>query len=248
MLTVKGIEIGSGIPKICVPITGSTRQEVVEEGRKLKDKRIDLVEWRVDFFEEVEDVNEVLSVLEELKSIIDKPLIFTFRRKREGGQREISEMYYLYLNRMVAESKLVHIIDIELFTENVENIIDIVHQQNVYTIISNHDFIQTPSKMELCDRLIEVQKMGGDIAKIAVMPNSTTDVITLLDVTQEMSEKLDIPVVTMSMSTKGLISRLIGESTGSAITFGIVENASAPGQIPVEELYKVLEIIHKNMY
>lgn len=245
MVVVNGVEIGNGIPKICVPITGKTSDEILEEGSMLRGKEIDLVEWRVDFFEEVEEIDKVLLVLDKLKTLLDIPIIFTFRREQEGGVKKISETYYLYLNKVVAESKLIHIIDIELFHMDVAKLVAIAHQNDIYTIISNHDFEQTPSKEEISNRLMKMQELGGDIAKIAVMPSSTSDVLSLMDITNEMVEKLDIPIVTMSMSKKGLISRLVGEIMGSAITFGTARKSSAPGQIPIKELREVLNIIHK---
>ena len=54
------------------------------------------------------------------------------------------------------------------------------------------------------------------------------------------------PIITMSMSGMGVISRLAGEVFGSALTFGSVKAASAPGQIPVDKLNNILEVIHKN--
>jgi 3-dehydroquinate dehydratase-1 len=93
-----------------------------------------------------------------------------------------------------------------------------------------------------------MQDLGADILKIAVMPNSQKDVITLLFATEEMvSNYAHQPVVTMSMASTGLISRLSGEAFGSAITFGAIEKASAPGQINANELNQVLNIIHNSI-
>lgn len=247
MLNVKGIEIGSGMPKICVPITSRTKQDIIEEIICIRSEEIDLIEWRVDFFDEVEKINSVLEVLEELVKVNSIPLLFTFRTKKEGGNKEVSIEYYFQLNKAIAESKLINIIDIELHIGEAytKNLIDISQKNGIFTIISNHDFEKTPSKEELVVRMKKMQDIGGDIAKIAVMPNSVSDVINLLDVTSEMSKELIIPIVTMSMSDKGLISRLVGESIGSSITFGTVGKPSAPGQIPVKELKGVLEVIHK---
>ena len=90
-----------------------------------------------------------------------------------------------------------------------------------------------------------MQDMGADIPKIAVMPQSKADVITLLDATQEMYTKYaDRPIITMSMGPAGVISRLSGEAFGSAMTFGAVGQVSAPGQIPVERLRNALQILH----
>ena len=41
----------------------------------------------------------------------------------------------------------------------------------------------------------------------------------------------DRPIITMSMAATGVISRVCGEVFGSALTFGAVGKASAPGQI-----------------
>jgi len=93
-----------------------------------------------------------------------------------------------------------------------------------------------------------MQDMGADIPKIAMMPRNTQDVITLLSATNRMfTEFADRPIVTMSMSGKGVISRLSGEVFGSAMTFGAVGQVSAPGQIPVEKLNLVLDILSESL-
>ena len=87
--------------------------------------------------------------------------------------------------------------------------------------------------------------MGVDIAKIAVTPHSAADIITLLDATQEMHFCYSqCPIITMSMSD-GVITRLCGEVFGSAMTFGMVGQASAPGQIPADQLQTVIDILHQ---
>ena len=42
-----------------------------------------------------------------------------------------------------------------------------------------------------------------------------------------------------------VISRLCGECFGSAATFGMIGQASAPGQIPTQQLTEVLSILHQ---
>ena len=92
-----------------------------------------------------------------------------------------------------------------------------------------------------------MQEIGADILKIAVMPESKKDVLTLLLATEEMvSEYAVKPVVTMSMAGLGAISRVSGEIFGSAVTFGSMEAASAPGQLQLADLRNVLEIIHNS--
>ena len=79
------------------------------------------------------------------------------------------------------------------------------------------------------------------------MPGNKKDVLTLLSATREMAEEYaDRPIITMSMSGNGVISRLSGEIFGSAMTFGAAKKASAPGQMGVEDLRQVLQILHKS--
>ena len=83
-----------------------------------------------------------------------------------------------------------------------------------------------------------------DITKMAVMPQSEEDVLELLSATVQMKlHKADRPFVTMSMGKLGVISRASGSFSGSAITFGTVGKASAPGQIPCGILSQMLEAL-----
>ena len=92
-----------------------------------------------------------------------------------------------------------------------------------------------------------MQELGADILKIAVMPQNSRDVLTLLSATEEMTRLYaERPLITMSMGGTGLISRLCGETFGSAVTFGAVGKTSAPGQIAADELAQVLELLHRN--
>lgn len=89
-----------------------------------------------------------------------------------------------------------------------------------------------------------MQLKGADICKIAVMPRNSEDVLTLLEATRKMYENYaDRPLITMSMGTLGMISRISGQVFGSAATFGSAGTASAPGQISVSELRKLLNTL-----
>lgn len=245
---VRNVKIGEGIPKICVPIVGKTMEEIINEAKEILALSADLVEWRADWFENVFDFEQVKSVLNSLREILgEKPILFTFRTANEGGERAIEDITYIALNKAAVESGKVDLLDVELFVGEtvIEEVLNIAHQNHVKVIASNHDFEKTPSKEEIVLRLQKMQEVGADILKIAVMPKSSKDVITLLTATEEMrANYAKQPIVTMSMSGKGAVSRIAGETFGSAITFGSAKKASAPGQIPVEDLRKVLEILH----
>lgn len=247
-IKVRDIEIGAGAPKIIVPIVGVTKEDILNEAKTFDSIPVDVVEWRVDWFEHVFEFDKVEDVLKELRTVLGNiPLLLTFRTKKEGGEKAIDTKDYKELNLRAAKTDYVDFIDVEIFTGDdvVREIIDGAHAAGVRVIASNHDFFKTPAKSDIIYRLRKMQDMGADIPKIAVMPQSKRDVLTLLCATEEMvTDYADRPIITMSMAGTGVISRLCGEVFGSSMTFGAAKKASAPGQMGVNDLNTVLDLLH----
>lgn len=251
VVEVRKIKIGEGKPKICIPLVASEDDLLIEEIKALKGVPFDLVEWRMDYHKDALNQNKMLQTVDKIRNLLgDVPLLATFRTKVEGGEKEISDKEYKELNKCMITSGKIDLIDIEFFRgkEIIKAVVDTAHHYGVKVLMSNHDFKQTPSKEAILERLKQMQEKGADICKIAVMPNSMEDVFTLLRATYEMTEYYaTIPVITMSMGKIGLVSRLIGESIGSDLTFGIAHKESAPGQIAASKLERVLDVIHDSM-
>ena len=96
---VKNIEIGSGVPKICVPIVGVTKDEIIAEAKTFDSIPVDVVEWRVDWFEGVFEFDKVEDVLKDLRETLgETPILFTFRTSKEGGEKAIEAEPYKELN------------------------------------------------------------------------------------------------------------------------------------------------------
>ena len=110
-------------------------------------------------------------------------------------------------------------------------------------ILSYHNFQATPDAAALLATFAEAERCGADIAKVAVMPRSPEDVLTLMGATWRASETLGIPLIGMSMGPLGAVSRMASGVFGSALTFAVGESSSAPGQIPIEALRAVLETL-----
>ena len=248
---VRNIEIGAGIPKICVPIVDVTREEILAAAENIKSTKADVVEWRVDWYEDIFDFIKTEATMQALREVLgEMPILFTFRTSKEGGEKAIETEAYVELNQNAAKTGLVDLVDVEAFTGDdvVKAVVEIAHENGVKVIASNHDFHKTPAKEEIVSRLRKMQELGADIPKIAVMPQNKKDVLTLLAATEEMvSEYADRPIITMSMSGTGVISRLCGEVFGSALTFGAVGKVSAPGQMGIEDLTTVLGLLHKSL-
>lgn len=248
---IRNIVIGEGMPKICVPIVGTTKEELLQEVKALQNLSVDIVEWRMDWFKEIENLDAAKEMVKTLREALkDTALLATFRSKKEGGELEVSTEYYIALNKAIVDSGCADLIDVELFTGETEvnDIVTYAHEHGVKVIMSNHDFDKTPSYDEILTRLKAMQSLDADIPKIAVMPTCKKDVLTLLQATNEMHETYaDCPIITMSMAGTGVISRLCGEVFGSALTFGAAKKASAPGQMNVEDLHTVLTLLHKSL-
>ncbi len=245
---IRNLVLGEGIPKICVPVMGKYPQEVYASAKNALEQKPDLIEWRADFLENVQDMGAVCAILRELRAMLgDTPLLFTFRTKGEGGEQELALEQYGNLCSAAIQSGCIDALDVELFLkeETVESLLALAHDRGVCVILSNHDFQKTPPAEELFRRLQKMQELGADVAKIAVMPQCKADVLALLTATETAARTLQIPVITMSMGAQGAVSRLLGECFGSSLTFGMAGRASAPGQIPAGELRDLLEKIHR---
>ena len=84
---IRQLEIGAGMPKICVPIVEKTEDAVLKAARRIIQTSADLVEWRVDWFEEIFDLDKIQNVLGNLREILaDRPLLFTCRTEALRGQ------------------------------------------------------------------------------------------------------------------------------------------------------------------
>ena len=169
----------------------------------------------------------------------DTPILFTLRTDSEGGMAGMETEEYIAMNLDVIETGLMDLIDVELSKgdDTMRTLVEAAHRAGMKIIASRHSTTSTPSKETIVSRLCQMQHLGADIAKYAVMPQNERDVLTLLDATLTMREEhKETPVITMSMGRQGIISRVCGSVFGSAITFGTAGKASAPGQLPADLL------------
>jgi len=114
-------------------------------------------------------------------------------------------------------------------------------------IMSYHNFQATPEGEALVAKFAEAERLGADIAKVAVMPKSPGDVLTLLGAVWRADEAGSIPLIGMSMGGFGAVSRMVGGVFGSALTFAVGKSASAPGQIPIEDLRIALSTVGRSV-
>lgn len=248
-LTVRGEALAQGrSPLICTPIVGRSAEHILQECTLLVAKAPDVIEWRIDFFEQIGDTQAVLELGRELRTLTQRtPIIFTRRSTLEGGTPiPLDEAGVIALYEAVCAAGLADFVDYELVNPdaNAQRIRAFTRAHGVGLILSYHNFSLTPPAGELFAKFGEAARRGADVAKVAVMPRSRSDVLELLQATDRADRELDIPLISMSMGGLGAITRMIGGEFGSVLTFAVGSQASAPGQIPIEALRTVLDVIH----
>ena len=247
-IAVRGVSFGDGTPRICVPLVAETYEGLSQELGNLEGLPWDFVEWRADFYEAAEDPAAVRVALELIRARVSgKPVLFTVRTAAEGGAFGKDFEAYRHLLLAAAGTGLADLIDIQLMAaapEEIRLLTEEMHWAGARVIGSFHDFETTPSVEEMTALLCRMQELGMDMTKIAVMPRSRRDVLKLLEAAVRMETDLgDRPCITMSMGRTGLISRIAGTFTGSAVTFASAGRASAPGQIAAEKMAVILSAL-----
>ncbi len=242
---------GGKFPLICTPLVGRTRELILGEVDAVLAKKPDVLEWRVDFFDGIANAADVVSVAGAIKTLTGGvPLLFTRRSIHEGGEKiALSEEQVIALYQAVCASGQIDLIDFEMGNDpvHIAQVREAARANDIKLILSFHNFSFTPSLEILSQRFLQADELGADIAKVAVMPRNLEDVLTLLSATLAASQKLRIPLISMSMGPYGSLTRLFGWTFGSALTFAVGASSSAPGQVPIEDLNTVLTIVQKSI-
>ena len=232
----------AAMPLICAPLVGGTREAVLAEAKTAFGAGADIVEWRVDHFQDFAAVLETGRALRE----VGLPILFTRRSAAEGGQKiSISEKQVVELYAEVCAAGFADLVDWEMALPQIEKVREHSRRHGVGLVCSFHDFERTPPLADLAAHYGRAQELGGDVAKVSVMARGPEDVLTLLAATQQASKALSLPLIGVSMGPHGALSRTIGFAFGSALTFGVAAGASAPGQMPIAELRAAIEIARK---
>ena len=215
-------------PKIVGVITSVDEVEMAEKaGADILEIRMDLIPKKEDVIRFFKDVTNATSL----------PIIATNRLKSEGGSFVDSEDQRISMLMSVME--YANAVDIELRAAERGFVTDKARKSGIVSIVSYHDFAETPTKEQMLEILKEARHLG-DIPKLAVMAASLSDVISLLEVTL-LAQK---PLCMIAMGQIGKHSRVIAPLYGSALTYGHVSGAAkAPGQLSVRELRNALDTL-----
>lgn len=217
---------------LCIPIIAHDTKKALKKIAEAK-THADILELRLDLMDSF-DLHEMISSAE-------KPVIVTYRLKKEGGQGNADpSMVAEYLINAAHENAAY--IDVELTMPVMMRNSIIEKKKNSRVIISTHIMDYTPPMDDLQALLEESIRTGGDIVKIVTMANSMEDNLRMLDLVSE-AKKRKIDLIAFCMGQLGRMSRVFSPLMGGYLTFASLEEGeeSAAGQIPVKEMKRLLE-------
>ncbi|PIE63517.1 MAG: type I 3-dehydroquinate dehydratase [Desulfobacterales bacterium] len=247
-LQIRGRVVGGERVLFCLPLQEKSTDKLYLQAQSLKTFVPDMVEWRLDGFTGLADMDLCLHTLELLRSVLDDiPLLLTCRLVDEGGEGDISQQQRRLLLDGLIGSHKIDLVDVELSSggDVLDHVSGIARENGVKTIFSYHNFTTTPPQQELLAILQKMEESGADIAKLAVMPLYQQDVLTLFQATlMARTSLLDIPLIAIAMGDMGKISRLAAGLFGSDITFAYAAGASAPGQLHIAGMRQMMPFFY----
>ncbi len=247
-LVLRDTELGAGRPAIIVPVTGAEVSEIMDQTRRAVEAGAEIVEWRADHFRQLENPTATGRLLAAVRAAVGHtPLLFTVRTVSQGGQATLAPLHYRATLLNAARSGHADLLDVEYRHPTAAEVIAGAHRAGVAVLASHHDMSATPPFEELVARLAAMEAMGADACKMAVMPQDAVDVAQLLLATATRAKDADTPLITISMGALGAASRLVGGAFGSAATFATVGPASAPGQLPIDDVRGWIDQLHSAM-
>jgi len=197
---------------VCVALTPDTPADVFSADCK----GADCVEVRLDC------LGDPRASMEIRWDRLSLPVIATCRRVENGGCFSGSEDQEIEILQAALRNGA-HWVDLDYRSAD--------RIDGASVIASWHDFSGTPADLE--GVTARVFQSGGAAAKVAVLTRTWADVRMLLDLFER---KWPRPLIAVGMGITGQMTRVIGPSRGSALTFVNVGRESAPGQITVAEL------------
>ena len=195
----------------------------------------DMMEIRLDVMETFD--------LEEIIQQAPKPVIVTYRSKKEGGSGLVR-----YETRV---RHLLRAVELGADFVDVEFSMPQIYRQEVFQaggtsrlIISAHLLSKTPPRQHLEHTLGKMAATGADIVKIITYAGKPEDNLRVLGLIP-LAERLGVKLIAFCMGPAGRISRIFTLILGGFLSFASLEQGqeSAAGQIPIRDMKKMLEML-----
>lgn len=223
--------------RICIPVPAGSNAAALKKMAEIY-HRADIMELRID---RIRNVN-----LPGLLAAKKREVIVTNRRSAEGGGFKGSEEDRVELLKQAVRFGADYV-DVEARTDRklINELLGEIRKQGRFTkaILSWHDFSGTPEPGEL-HNILRKCALNEGIIKIATMANEPEDNLNVLGLIPE-AKKMNREIIAFCMGEKGRLSRIAAPVLGSYLSYASLEKGaeSAPGQLTVEEMKRVLKVL-----
>ena len=219
---------------ICIPIIAKS-SEAAQEKIMRANPIADMLEIRLDGMESFR--------LEDMLETASKPVIVTYRTKKEGGKgsTEYRTLTRYLLDAVNAGAQFV----------DVEFSMPLAYRERIFkgrdtagVILSAHLLHGTPVQEELEDMLERMAATGVDVVKIVTRARAMEDNLRVLNLIP-IAQRLGIRIIAFCMGPMGRISRISSPLLGGYLTFASLAEGeeSAAGQLPLVEMKKILNLV-----
>ncbi len=248
-LVVRGLEIGSGVPKTVVPVMPRVQADIAGLAASACANGADMLEWRADYLDSSKPDTFAACARDLRQAAGRTPVMFTMRSLSQGGECALASDIVVSVVDAVVSTGEVDLIDVELDHPRANEMVSLAHASGVHAVVSSHDFETTPDDEALYRLFQREVDAGADIAKVAVMANANGDELRLMSAAHRFStDHADAVLVAIAMGEIGTVTRIAGEFFGSALTFCSAGEASAPGQLDVATTRRVVAQLHEQGY
>ncbi len=208
-----------------------------ETNAQIKNLGVGLLELRADLFKTIDPVY-ILAQIKRRKDL-KIPLLLTLRNDpKEGARRAFSDAKKREIIR--AALPLVDMIDVELRSPLVREVLGLAGKLGKKTIVSSHFLSRAPKDLEAVFQ--RSAKTKADYIKIAAKANSSDDVMRMLAFTHRHHKD---KIITICLGPLGAISRLVLPCAGSQFTYAFLDQPTASGQVDVKTLQSHFKVYYK---
>lgn len=198
---------------------------------------IDGVEIRLDLLER----GHVAEVVAGVRAMLPETgkIICTVRRRQDGGGYDGSESERFKVLRAAIEAAPDYVdLEYDLASDDFGPLAARADEHGVTIIWSLHDLTGVPE--DLAATLDSMVQSEGGVAKVAVTPQSTADLLRLVEAADGSEAS---PRIVIGMGPYGTLTRVAPARFGSLLTFGSVPGAqAAPGHLSPQELFEVYRV------
>jgi 3-dehydroquinate dehydratase I len=221
-------------PAIAVSFGDTESDDDVREGIE---SGLDVAEIRIDLFSSLDHGH----VLAQVRRFVDVASLATIRLAAEGGRWQGAEPDRLRL--FLAVLPEVDGIDVELSSDRttLTTLVAEAKRQDKTTIVSSHNFDETPPSAQLDDVVKEAKRLGADYVKVVTMPHSAEDVRRLAEFTLA---NADAGLIAFGMGSHGVGSRVFFPALGSRLTYASGAQSPVSGQIPFRDMFYMMRKFH----